>query len=162
MYRLHLRTKKTKFLTNLRKKLKEHRYASTYPPFEPSPYEMIFINHTTTENTLIELNDAIIGSDIFHLDTKSTIILYQPNKPSRIQFQIITWEISSIIALVEVCHLPHRDQPTFQLIQELLHSLFQPTKTIFIWRTIKELVGFIQYGLFTKDQIKLSTHENIK
>ena len=123
---------KQTFCRNINKKLKEHLYASHYPPFESSPHERIFVNRTTTEKTLIELNDAIINSEIFTLDTESTIIPYQPNKPSLIQLQIITSEIFSIVVLVEMCHLPRRDEPTFQLIKNLFDSLLQPEKKIFI------------------------------
>ena len=153
---------KQNFCHNINKKLKEHLYASRYPPFESSPHERIFVNRTTTEKTLIELNDAIINSEIFTLDTESTIIPYQPNKPSLIQLQIITSEIFSIVILVEMCHLPRRDEPTFQLIKNLFDSLLQPEKKIFIWGKIDELKQFVQYGLFTKNQIHLPVDKNVQ
>ena len=111
---------KQNFCRNMKKKLKEHRYASSYQPFEPFPYELIFVNRTTTEKTLMKLNDAIINSKIFTLDTESTIVPHHPNKPSLIQIQIIRSEISSVVVLVEMCHLPRRDKPTFQLVKKII------------------------------------------
>ncbi len=115
-------------MSKSQKKLKEHRYASTYPPIESSPYELVFVNRTTTEKTLTKLNDAIINSELFTLDTESAIIPYQPNKPSLIQLQIITSEIFLIVVFIEVCRLPRRDQPTFPLIKKLFNAVFQPEK----------------------------------
>ncbi|CAF1350957.1 unnamed protein product [Rotaria sordida] len=56
-----------------RKKLMEHYYASNYPPFEPSPYELIFINYRRTEETLIQLIRIINSSTLFIIDTESLL-----------------------------------------------------------------------------------------
>jgi hypothetical protein len=79
----------------LREKLKEHHYAWNNPPFQPSQYELIFINRTTSTETLIKLDDAINQSNIFTLDTESINIPYQPNQPALIQLQIVCSENSS-------------------------------------------------------------------
>ncbi|CAF1481138.1 unnamed protein product, partial [Rotaria sp. Silwood1] len=49
----------------------KHYYASNYPPFEPSPYELIFINYRTTEETLTQLIKIINSSTLFIMDTES-------------------------------------------------------------------------------------------
>ena len=52
-------------------KLVEHKYASIYPPFQPSPYELLFINYQASEETLIHLIDKVKHSITFTLDTES-------------------------------------------------------------------------------------------
>ncbi|CAF1440560.1 unnamed protein product [Rotaria sordida] len=54
-----------------REKLIEHYYALNYPPFEPSSYELIFINYRTLEETLIQLIKIINSSTLFIMDTES-------------------------------------------------------------------------------------------
>jgi hypothetical protein len=144
----------------LQKKLKEHYYASNYAPFESSPHEIIFINRVTTKETLIRLIQIVNDSKIFTLDTESVRILHESNKPALIQLQIITSETFSIILIIEARHLPRIDQHEFQLIKKLFDLLFQSNKTIFIWGTIDELIPFIQYQLFTRNQIYLSNNKN--
>jgi hypothetical protein len=145
-----------------RKKLIEHKYASTYPPFQPLPYELIFINYRTSEETLIHLNDIIKCSTTFTLDTESAEVYKRPNKPALIQLQIITHETQSHILFFEVCHLPRTSQLTFKLIQQLFESLFQPEKKIYIWGTIDELKKFIHFNLFSSDQIYFSENINLQ
>jgi hypothetical protein len=65
----------------LNKVLKEHEYASTYSPFEPTGYEIIFVNRRTSIDTLITLDTALI------------------------QLQLCA-EPSSIVIIIEVHHLP--------------------------------------------------------
>jgi hypothetical protein len=146
----------------LRKKLKEHYYASHYPPFEPLPYELIFVNRTTTERTLLKLIQAVNDSTLFTLDTESVGILHQPNQPALIQLQIILSAPFSLIIIVEVCHLPRPHQSQFSLIKKLFDLLFQPDKNIYIWGEIDELIGFAQSQLFTINQIYLSNNVNVQ
>ncbi|CAF3847348.1 unnamed protein product, partial [Rotaria sp. Silwood1] len=145
-----------------RKKLNEHYYASNYPPFEPSPYELIFINYRTTEETLIKLTKLINSCTLFTIDTESITVYKKPNKPALIQIQIITHELNSYILIIEVHHLPRSHVPTFYLIQQLFESLFQPENTIYVWGTIDELTKFTEFNLFSSDQIKLSRNRNLQ
>jgi hypothetical protein len=123
--------------------LKEHYYASHYPPFEPLPYELIFVNRTTTERTLLKLVHAVNDSTLFTLNTEAVGILHQPNQPALIQLQIILSALSS-------------------LIKKLFDLLFQPDENIYIWGQIDELIGFAQYQLFTINQIYLSNNVNVQ
>ncbi|CAF4019772.1 unnamed protein product [Rotaria sordida] len=68
-----------------REKLIEHYYALNYPPFEPSSYELIFINYRTLEETLIQLIKIINSSTLFIMDTESVCAYKKPNKPVLIQ-----------------------------------------------------------------------------
>ncbi|CAF3497896.1 unnamed protein product [Rotaria sp. Silwood1] len=145
-----------------RKKLMEHYYASNYPPYEPSPYELIFINYRTTEETLIQLINIINSSTLFIIDTESVGVYKKPNKPALIQVQIITCELNSYILIIEVHHLPRSHVTTFLLIQQLFESLFQIKNTIYIWGQINELEKFIDFNLFSYDQIDLSHNINLQ
>jgi hypothetical protein len=88
---------------------------------------------------LIKLDDAINQSNIFTLDTESINIPYQPNQPALIQLQIVCSEISSIIVLVEIHHLPQVHQQEFMIIRNLFKSLFNKKK-IFIWGEIDQFI----------------------
>ncbi|CAF3802110.1 unnamed protein product [Rotaria sordida] len=143
-----------------RKKLMEHYYASNYPPFEPSPYELIFINYRTTEETLIQLIRIINSSTLFIIDTESVGVYKKPNKPALIQVQIVTRELNSYILLIEVHYLPRSHVSTFILIQQLFELLFQTKNIIYVWGEIDELTKFTEFNLFTYDQIYLSHNIN--
>ena len=107
----------------LKKKLKEHRYASTYQPFIPSPHKIFFINYATTEATIIHLMETIITSNKFIVDTESIPVLYQPNIPALIQLQILIPHSISYVILIEVHHLPRATTTTFLNHSETLRTL---------------------------------------
>jgi hypothetical protein len=145
----------------LNKVLKEHEYASTYSPFEPTGYEIIFVNRRTSIDTLITLDTKIKQTNIFTLDTESIIRRFQSNVPALIQLQLCA-EPSSIVIIIEVHHLPEQNKKEFQLIQNLFNSLFVEENKILIWGEIKELEQFTQFNLFNLQQIYLSTNRNIQ
>jgi hypothetical protein len=155
-------TKRQNLVRDINKKLKEHKYASKYPSFEPSPYTLVFVNRTTTTETLTQLIELIDRSTVFTLDTESTNVRFQPNKPSLIQLQIIPDAGYSTIIFIEVYHLPRPDQSTFKLIQQLFNVLLQPKKIIFIWGELEELEPFTRYGLFSSDQLDLPQQMNVQ
>lgn len=137
----------------LRHKLKEHTYATKYRPFEPLPHNSYFVNRTTSDSTLNELIQAATTSSEFLLDTESDRIYKQPNKPTLIQLQILLSNNFSFTVIIEMCYLPRDDHPKFQLIQELFRRTFSSEKIIYIWGTKDELFPFVQYRLFTTEQI---------
>ena len=116
----------------VKKKLKEHHYASTYPPFIPSPHKIFFINYATTEETIIHLMETIKMSNKFIVDTESTCVLHRPNVPALIQLQVLIPHSISYVLLIEVRHLPRATTTTFTLIKELFNLLLNPEKFIFI------------------------------
>jgi hypothetical protein len=153
--------RKSQLRRELNKVLKEHKYASTYLPYEPTAYEVVFINRTTSINTLVSLDTKIKETKIFTLDTESITRKYQSNVPALIQIQLCK-EPSSIVIIVEVHHLPKQNKQEFQLIKNLFDSLFIKQNTIFIWGEIEELEKFIQFDLFKLQQIYFSTNRNIQ
>ncbi|CAF0909911.1 unnamed protein product [Adineta steineri] len=145
-----------------RKKLIEHQYASTYPPFQSSPYELIFLNFKTPEKILNKLINIINSSSLFVLDTESVCVFKQENKSALIQFQIITRELNTYILIIEIHHLPKPHTSTFALIKTVFESLFQSSNQIYVWGLIEELANFTQFGLFTSDQIHRCTYKNLQ
>ncbi len=74
----------------LRKKLKEHEYATKLAPFEPLPHTLWFINHTTSEKTLHKLIEFANTATEFIVDTESWSIFNQRNKPVLLQLQMLS------------------------------------------------------------------------
>jgi hypothetical protein len=143
------------FQREVRKKLKEHDYASRFPPFAPSISDLIFINRTTSTGTLNHTINLIENTTWFTLDTELTNVLHQGNIPSLIQIQLLQSDNISTMIIVETHHIPRENHHHFRLIKQLFDVLLQPTKIIFIWGDIDELEAFTQYGLFTSDQLDL-------
>ena len=110
----------------LNKQLREQKYASTLPLFQPTNYEIIFINRTTSIEKLTELNQQINQTKIFMMETESINVKFQPNIPTIIQLQMC-FETMSTILIVETHHLPKK-QPELDLIRKLFTSLLQPDK----------------------------------
>ena len=146
----------------LRKKLKEHKYASLYPPFTPLSYYKQFINRKTDEETLVELIHIASDSDIFLLDTESIMVHHQPNRPGLIQLQIIQRNTSSIVLIIEINHLPLTYSMAFQLIKEFFRIVLDSTKVIYTWGSITELNDFVQFNLFDAEQIKSSDNRDLQ
>ncbi|CAF4578121.1 unnamed protein product [Rotaria sp. Silwood2] len=153
--RQHLRT-------TFKKKLHEHKLATTYPPFQQSNYEQFFISFRTNDSTLHHLIEQVKSSTIFTLDTESIIIPHKPNKPALIQIQIILSHSFSYVIFIEVCHLPPTNEPTFQLIQTFFQTLFNINNNIFIWGDKNELDGFLSFNLFTYDDINTFNDRNLQ
>lgn len=154
--------KRQNLKTTFKKKLHEHQLATHYPAFQPLKFEKVFINFQTSDSTLRHLIEQVDNSTIFTLDTESTLIPYQPNKPALIQVQIISSKSFSYVVLIEVCHLPSTREPTFKLIQQFFKKLFDAGKNIFIWGEINELYDFVKFNLFTYDQIHSSNNINLQ
>jgi hypothetical protein len=145
-----------------KKKLHEHFLASNFPPFQPLPYQQYFINHRTTELTLLHLIEAVASTKIFSLDTESVVVRGEQNKPTLIQLQIIFPNLFSYILFIEVWHLPRIHEQTFQLMKYLFYVLFNPENNIYIWGTSDELLKFLDFNLFSQEQIDLSNNINLQ
>ena len=111
----------------LNKVLKEHKYASTYSPFQPTGYELIFVNRTTSTNTLVKLDTKIKETHIFTLDTESITRKFQSNIQALLQLQLCS-ETSSIVVIVEVHHLPKENQEEFQLTKKFIELVIYQGK----------------------------------
>lgn len=146
----------------LKKKLHEHELASRFPPFKPYNYRQFFINYKTSAQTLHHLIDTVKNSTSFTLDTESICIYKQPNKPALIQLQVLQENLFSYVIFIEVCHLPHKDEQTFKLIQQLFIYLFDSYNDIYVWGSIDELDKFLKFNLFSSNQIHLSNNVHLQ
>jgi len=66
------------------------------------------------------------------------------------------------MVLIEIRYLPKPAVPTFALIQEMFESLFQPKNKIYIWGQLEELEKFIEFSLFSPEQIYLFDYHNLQ
>ncbi|CAF2052577.1 unnamed protein product [Rotaria magnacalcarata] len=139
----------------------EHQYASTYLPFTPLPHTLHYINRTTSEETLNQINQTVTTSFNFTLDTESIQTRQRKNKPVLIQIQVLLSNNFSIILIFEMCHLPREHTTTFYLIKNLLTTIFNSSKPIYIWSERDELTTFVIYNLFSATQISLTNFQNL-
>ncbi|CAF5162219.1 unnamed protein product [Rotaria magnacalcarata] len=147
---------------SLRKKLKEHQYASTYLPFTPLPHTLHYINRTTSEETLNQINQTVTTSLNFTLDTESIQTRQRKNKPVLIQIQVLLSHNFSIVLIFEMCHLTREHTTTFNLIKNLLTTIFNSSKPIYIWGERDELTPFVIYNLFSATQLSLTNFQNLQ
>ena len=147
---------------SLKKKLKEHDYASKYEPFTSLPHCIYYINRATTEETLNQINQTVTTSLKFTLDTESIQVHKQKNKPVFIQIQALLSHNFSIILIFEMCHLPREHTTTFNLIKNLLTTIFNSSRPIYIWGEPDELTPFVIYNLFSATQLSLTNFINLQ
>ncbi|CAM4765387.1 unnamed protein product [Rotaria magnacalcarata] len=140
----------------------EHQYASTYLPFTPLPHTLHYINRTTSEETLNQINQTVTTSFNFTLDTESIQTRQRKNKPVLIQIQVLLSNNFSIILIFEMCHLPREHTTTFYLIKNLLTTIFNSSKPIYIWGERDELTTFVIYNLFSATQLSLTNFQNLQ
>lgn len=146
----------------LKKKIKEHEYAVTYPKFTPFPHHRYFINRLTEEKTLVELIKVVKISTIFLLDTESVLVYRQQNRPGLIQLQIIPPDTSPIVLIVEINHLPSTNSSSFQLIKQLFRIVLDSNNVIYTWGTTNELYDFNQFELFNDQQIEMVDNRDLQ
>jgi hypothetical protein len=138
----------------MKKQIKEYEYNLKYGKFEPLPFIPYFINKKTTEPTLHQLIQAATSSSEFTIDTESMNVRFEKNKPVLIQIQIILPYNLSLIILVECYHLPDDNTNYFKLIKHLFEIFFSPGKIIYIWGNKNELDPFVEFKLFSNEQLR--------
>ncbi|CAF3861592.1 unnamed protein product [Rotaria sp. Silwood1] len=146
----------------LKKKLKEHKYASMYPPFEPLPHFIYHINHITPDVILNQIIQMATTSNLFTLDTESINIYKSKNKPVLIQIQVLLPHNSSVVLIFEMMHLPPEHAFSFTLIKKIFEIILNHNKTIYIWGKIQELISFTIYTLFSETQCYLPNVKNLQ
>jgi hypothetical protein len=137
----------------LLKQQRRHEQLSMLPKFKPlNQYEVHIINRWTDTHLLHDIIHIAQNTTHFTVDTDSDM---WTNKPALIQIELIR-DVTSIVILVEVCHLPsHRQSLMFWLIRSLLKFILQPNKVIYAWGDgMDELLQFVDSGLFTSEQLE--------
>lgn len=124
---------------------------SVLPPLTPvNDHQVHIINHSTPTSLLPDLILLARQTVTFTIDTEQD---YYTHQPALIQIEFV--QMTSVVILVETCHLPHRDSILFWLIRCLFKAIFQPNKLFLGWGDIiDELTSFIDYGLFSSSLLK--------
>lgn len=146
----------------LKKKLKEHEYASKYPKFSPFPHRRSFINRLIEEEKLIEVIEIVEKSPIFLVDTESVLVYHQSNRPGLIQIQAIPPDASPIVLIVEVNHLPPKSSRLFELMKQLFRIVLDSNNVLYTWGTIDELNEFVSFDLFDHAQLESVDNRNLQ
>ena len=146
----------------LEDELSQHNYSLKYPPFTSLSHHRQFLNRQTNEQVLNQIIDIAKDSTTILLDTESTPVYRQPNRPSLIQFQLIPNDTLPMVVIVEVNHLPPINTNAFKQMKEFFRIVLDSDKVIYTWGTIEELEPFVQFGLFTTKQIKQSDNEDLQ
>ncbi|CAF4366153.1 unnamed protein product [Rotaria socialis] len=119
-------------------------------------------NYPTSEETLNQISQTVTTSFNFTLDTESMQTRQRKNKPVLIQIQALLSNNFSIILIFEMCHLPREHTTTFYLIKNLLTTIFNSSKPIYIWGERDELTPFAIYNLFSETQLLLAKFQNLQ
>lgn len=106
--------------------------------------------------------EAAEMSTIFLLDTESTGAHRERNRPALIQLQMNPTTGLPPILLVETNYLPTINSNEFSLIKELFRIVLDSNNTIYSWGEIRELNEFVQFNLFTINQIHRAKNENLQ
>lgn len=86
----------------------------------------------------------------FTIDTEHD---YYTRVPALIQIEFLNPK-TSIVLLVQACHLPSASSVLFWLIQSLLKIIFKQSNLFFAWGDLTfELSDFVHYGLFSLNMI---------
>ena len=149
-----------KFARSLRKKLTEHEYASTLPPFSPHHHRLVHVNRFTSTETLNEIIAEADKATTFTLDTESVNVYRKKNRPALIQVQIVS--TTTIVVILETNHLPPPSSEQFLQIRRWCRIVLDPARTIYVWGKLSELDEFLSFRLFTKEQLVASNSRDLQ
>ena len=127
---------------------------SVLPTFTPlNDFTVHLINHSTSTMLMQSLIELARQTRRFTIDTEQD---YYSHRPALIQVEFV--QATSVVILVEVCHLPHPSSTLFWLIRSLFKVILRPEKLILGWGDIvDELSSFIDDGLFSSDLLEQIT-----
>ena len=146
--------------------IKEKHRASSYELLEPLPHTSYFVNRLMEEETLKSITRTTRSTNEFTLDTESVNIPGQGNVPALIQLLMILDHRPSLTLIVEMHYLPREHQLRFELIKELFQVILSSEKTSYIFESKNELKPFVQFELFSPEQIEsmkfINAQDNFK
>ncbi|CAF4898482.1 unnamed protein product, partial [Rotaria socialis] len=64
--------------------------------------------------------------------------------------------------IVEMWHLPRNNTTCFTLIKQLFNIIFTTNKIIYLWGLKDELTPFVDFNLFSHDQLQSITPINLQ
>ena len=137
------RPKKVKLEQQLKKEYAEGELKQFQ---QPTNFTYHYLNRNTTIDTVDYLIEEMRTSSHFTIDTEDNPLTH---RPSIIQIEIIRFQSSSIVILIEAEYLPPQSSPLFNKIQLLCSILSSSNNHLFAWSEPKnELQAFATYDLF--------------
>lgn len=131
--------------------------------FQTPEHEYFYVNRKTPTDILDNLIEYVSCIQEYTIDTEEQARYRRTSLPALIQIECIHDEYPSIIMLIETLHLPEENSQTFKKIQRLCQIILSSNHTINAWGNPKEELGkFIEYKLFTKNNLKEIKPENIQ
>ena len=112
---------------------------SVLPSFTPlNQYHIYHIHRFTSPTLLHDLIQLARETTQFTVDTEND---YSTHVPALIQIEFIG--TTSVVLLIETCHLPHPSSVLSWLIRSLLSIIFRTSNTIYAWGdVVDELLDF--------------------
>ncbi|CAF2025462.1 unnamed protein product [Rotaria magnacalcarata] len=150
--------------------VEENRYKQLHQQgkcehFRPSSnYRYYHIHHQTPMDVLDNLIDYAHEVKNYTVDTEDQLQPPpQPSKQALLQIEYVYENNPSILLIIEMMHLPKRNDPTFVKIKLLLKIIFSNNHTIYLWGNIKKELGhFYQFELFDENYINSVEERNIE
>ncbi|CAF2071775.1 unnamed protein product [Rotaria magnacalcarata] len=104
----------------------------TYSTFHvhSSDYEIVFVNHETSTNSLNKLLNHVNLCKQYSIDTESE---KTNNQLSLIQINSIPFKPPSLVVLFELQHLPDRNSQKYDNILQLFQIIFRAGNEIYSW-----------------------------
>lgn len=132
---------------------------SVLPKFTAvNDHQVYLVNQSTSTSLMHHLIELAKQTVTFTVDTERD---YYSHQPALIQIEFV--QMTSVVILVETCHLPHPASILFWLIRSLFKVIFQSDKLILAWGdVIDELIPFIDYGLFSSSLIQNITSIDVQ
>jgi hypothetical protein len=123
--------------------------------------EVHVVNRWTDRQVLHDLCNKAQVTCYYSIDTESDLF---SQRPALIQIEMID-EHRSVVALVEVCHLPWNNptSTTLWLIRSFIQLVLRSVNTLYAWGNGKdELRPFVSTGLFTNAMVDQCNLVNIQ
>lgn len=124
---------------------------SALPKFRPlNDHQVCLINHSTPTLLVQSLIESAGRTMTFTIDTEQD---FYSHWPALIQIEFV--QVTSVVILVETCHLPHPASILAWLVRSLFQVILHPDKLILAWGDIvDELMPFVDYDLLSASLLR--------
>ena len=126
----------------------DHDLECQYPSFVvPAPiYEVIFIHENTTSGTMKRIIKYARLCEEYTFDTESEM---SNNQLAVVQIQTISDHLPLLMIVVELTHLPSRNSPLHEQIQEFFQLVLRTGNRLYCWGSLeREIQPAVDYYLF--------------
>ncbi|CAF4048227.1 unnamed protein product [Adineta steineri] len=152
---------------NQNKRRVDQQLNDTLPIFTShKPYQVFFINYMSSFFTILRLIECARQTTYFTIDTENDD---RSHRPALIQIELVQFEeqtataTTTTVVIFEMCHLLSRKTLKYQRIQQLLSTIFNPSKTFLTWGDGEnELSKFKIYQLFQSIPVASLQFKNVQ